>query len=95
MAKYVCDFSTVTAIGQELIDSASDMTSATSSYSSTIDSDLSKWEGMAKDSYKTTSDNQIEAANANAAEMESLGNFIKAASQAIEQLEGEIASMEI
>lgn len=95
MAKYVCDFATVSAVGQQLIDSAGEMNGAVTSYSSTIDSDLKEWEGVAKTSYKSTSDGQISVAKTNAQEMEALGTFIKAASEAIEKLETELAALQI
>ena len=87
MAKYVCDFAAVSAIGQQLIDSSTEMNGATKTYSSTIDSDLSQWTGTAKTSYKSTSDGQIQVAQANSQEMEALGTFIKQASEAIEKME--------
>ncbi len=95
MAKYVCDFATVASIGQQLIDSAGEMDGATSSYSSTIDGNLSQWTGTAKTSYKSTSDGQIKVAQTNSKEMEALGTFIKAASEAIEKLESELAALQI
>ncbi len=95
MAKYVCDFATVTSIGEQLIESASEMTTSVKSYSGTIDNDLSSWDGKAKSSYKTINDGQVEAANSNSKEMESLGTFIKGASEAIEKLDTELASLDI
>jgi len=95
MAKFVCDFDTVASIGQQLIDSSSEMNGATKTYSSTIDSDLSQWTGTAKTSYKSTSDGQIQVAQANSQEMESLGTFIKEASKAIQALEEQLAGLDI
>ncbi len=95
MAKYVCDFETVTSIGEQLIESSNDMASSVKSYSSTIDNDLNSWDGKAKSSYKTINDGQIEAANNNSQEMEALGTFIKGASEAIENLETNLAALDI
>ncbi len=95
MAKYVCDFATVSSIGQSLIESSGEMNTSIKTYSGSIESDLSQWDGKAKGSYTTVNSGQIEAANSDSQEMESLGNFIKGASEAIEKLETELAGLDI
>lgn len=95
MAKFVCDFGTVTAIGEKLCNTASEINSSVNGYSNQIDSDLSSWSGNAKNSFQSTNSSQVELAKANSEYINNLGKFIKQASQKIESLEGELASLDI
>ena len=95
MAKFVCDYAQVTAAGEKLIQAASDLTTATNNYSSTITSDLSGWTGDAKNSFTTTCTAQVTAATEKAKYMNDFGEFIKSASQKIQALDDELASISI
>ena len=95
MAKYVCDFAEVQAAGEKLCQTASDMTSAIDTYSSTIESDLSTWTGTAKSSFESTNTTQVTTAKADAQYINALGEFVKKASQSIQSLEEELASLSI
>lgn len=95
MAKFVCDYAQVTAAGEKLIAAASDLSSATSTYSTNISSDLSGWTGTAKDSFSTQCTTQTTTASEKAKYMNEFGEFIKSASQKIQQLDDELASITI
>ena len=95
MAKFVCDFSQVTSIGEKLCTAATDIETSISGYASQIESDLSSWSGSAKSSFQTTCNSQVETAKASAEYINNLGEFIKQASQNIESLDGELAALEI
>ena len=93
--KYVCDFSQVTSIGDQVCQSASDMASALNTYSSSISSDLSSWSGSAKSSFESSNNTHLQKSIAVANYVNSLGEFIKDASKCIETLEGELAALNI
>ena len=95
MAKYVCDFATVSSIGQQLVESSGEMNTSVQTYSGSIDTDLSKWDGKAKGSFSTVNAGQVEVATNGSQEMEALGTFIKGASEAIEALETTLAGLDI
>lgn len=95
MAKYVCDFEAVTSAGEKICQAASDIDSSVSNYSSNIESDLSGWSGTAKSSFQSSNTQLVSTANENAEYINSLGKFIKKASESIEQLEEELASLSI
>ena len=95
MAKFVCDYAQVTAAGEKLVQAASDLTSATTTYSSNIESDLSGWTGSAKSSFETQCKAQITTATEKAKYMNEFGEFIKTASQKIQELDDSLASLSI
>lgn len=95
MAKFVCDFEQVTAIGEKLCDSASDVISSVSNYDSRIDGDLSPWSGSAKGSFESTNSSQIENARSDAEYINALGEFVKQASSSIQKVEEELANLTI
>lgn len=92
MAKYVCDFSQVYSSGEKICQVANDMNSAANNYSSQIDSHLSSWNGMAKNSFTNANTEQIRQVGETVKYISSLGEFVKTASQKIEELEEELAS---
>ncbi len=95
MAKYVCDFEQVYSTGEKICQAASELSAAISSYSSTIGSDLSTWNGSAKGSFESTNASQVQLANSNATYVNALGEFVKGASKSIQQLEEQLASLSI
>ena len=95
MAKYVCDFEQVSSIGNKVCDAASDMLSSLTTYSSSIESNLSSWSGDAKSSFSTTNSSLVSQTNADFEYINSLGEFIKASSEAIQSVEEELAGMKI
>lgn len=95
MAKFVCDFGQVTAAGEKLVQAASELTTATSTYSSNITSDLQGWSGEAKNSFTTTCTAQTTAATEKAKYMGEFGEFIKSAAAKIQALDDELASISI
>ena len=94
MAKLVCDFSQVTAIGEKLCTTASDISSSIDDYANQMDSDLTSWTGSAKNSFQTTSNGQVKIVKADAEYVNNLGGFIKQAAQNI-TLEEELANLDI
>lgn len=95
MAKYVCDFGEVTAIGNKVCEAVSTLEAAVNTYSSRIESDLQSWSGVAKDSFNKTNAEQVSLATADLTYVKELGEFIKSASQSIEELETQLASLSI
>lgn len=95
MAKYVCDFSEVNRIGNELCSLAEELKSYVNNYDSKVQGDLSSWDGAAKSAFIGQCTAQISIANSNAEMLNELGDFIKNASQSIEQLDDELASLDI
>ena len=95
MAKYVCDFAAVTAIGDEVCEISSKITSAVNSYSSSIESNLSSWSGVAKQSFESTNSSQIAKAKEDAKYINTVGEYIKSAAKSIEALESELAGLSI
>ena len=95
MAKYVCDYDQVTKIGENLCKSAEDVKTAVNTYSSSIESDLSSWTGVAKDSYSTTNNEQVQTTIKDAEYVNALGEFIKDASSQIQAKDEELAGLGI
>lgn len=95
MAKFVCDFDQVIAAGDKLCSTASEMTTAVSNYATKVTSDLSSWSGSAKGSFTTQCEGQVQLATANAQKMNAVGESIKKAAMAIQDLETQLASQSI
>ena len=95
MAKYVCDFETVTAAGEKLCKAATDINTAIGTYSSSIDSNLSSWDGTAKASFEKSNTTHISTAKKDATEVNELGEFVKTASKSIKSLEDELKALKI
>lgn len=95
MAKYVCDFEEVYNTGEKLCKAAVDMALSLNTYSSSIDSDLSTWNGNAKTAFDSTNKSQIKTSRDDARYINSLGEFVKSSSKSIQSLEEELASLSI
>ena len=59
MAKYVCDIAIVSKNGENLCKAATEITQSIEKYSSTIESNLSSWEGTAKSSFEKSNSRHI------------------------------------
>lgn len=95
MAKYVCDFQAVRDAATKLGQTAGDMTASIDTYSSTIESDLEGWESASKTSYMVANEEQkakIKSVNEYATNM---SEYIKLVADSIEQLENELANLNI
>lgn len=95
MSKYVCDFGQVESAGGKLVNAGNKLKNAASSYSSGIESNLSQWTGVAKDSFSSSNAEQVDAMNSQGSYLCKLGEFVKTAAKNIEQLDNELASLEI
>lgn len=96
MAKYVCDFSKVNEIANNIIKSSDEMKASIDKYSSTLESSmLSQWSGVAKDSFDKANKNYVDCLIASSKSIEALGNFIKESSDAISAAESELSSLTI
>ena len=97
MAKYVCDFEAVYAVGEKVCESTTTLQNAITSYSSNVESDLSGWTGEngAKDAFISTKNEQVKSAEADCTYINELGEFIKSASKSIQELEEELAGLSI
>ena len=95
MAKYVCDFEQVYAIGEKVCEAVTELETSIGTYSTNIDSDLSSWTGTAKDSFTRTKGEQVELAKKDFTYIKELGEFIKSSSKSIQELEEQLASLTI
>lgn len=95
MSKYVCDYEQVKNAGRKLCEEAATLKSTVSKYFSGINSDMAKWTGVAKDSFNSSNDSQIELMNNEVEYLNSLGIFIKDAAQKIESLDNDLSKLEI
>lgn len=95
MPKYVCDFEQVYSIGESLCNVSNDIHSSVTSYSSKIDSDLSSWDGVAKNAFVKTNESHIQNVEKDLEYINEFGEFIKSASKEIESLENELAGLTI
>ncbi len=95
MAKYVCDFDQVYQIGEKVCESVEQLESSIGTYTNNIDSDLTGWDGMAKDAFIKTKNEQVTAAKADFTYVKELGEFIKNSSKSIQELEEQLAGLSI
>ena len=95
MAKYVCDIAIVSKNGENLCKAATEITQSIGTYSSSIDSNLSSWDGTAKASFEKSNTTHISTAKKDATEVNELGEFVKTASKSIKSLEDELAALKI
>ena len=95
MAKYVCDFEVLTSVGDQLVKSASDLTSASNDYAGKFDSSLTSWQGSSKTMLSTQHKGQIEIANAKAQYINEFGEFVKQTSQSMQELESQLSGLNI
>lgn len=95
MAKYVCDFEEVRKAGKNLKTTATDMEASIETYSTKIEGDLEGWESASKTSYMVANEEQkakIKSVNEYAT---SMSEYIVMAADAIEQLENDLAKINI
>ena len=95
MSRYVCNYSEVEKAAKLLDEAAQNMKSFTNHYSTYINVNLSQWEGVAKNSFSSSNDKQIEMMNSQAEYLESLGEFVKDASYKIKTKDEELTKLEI
>ena len=95
MAKYVCDIAIVSKNGENLCKVATEITQSIEKYSSTIESNLSSWEGTAKSSFEKSNSTHISTGKKEASEVNELGEFVKTAAKSIQTLEDELAALKI
>lgn len=92
MAKYVCDFGQVTAVGNKLIEAANSLLESANKFNSSIESSLSTWNGNSKSAFMSQSSAQVEKIIEKAKYIQSFGEFIIKAAESIQQLEEELGS---
>lgn len=95
MAKYVCDFEQVNSIISKLENSSNNLTNEITSFGQQISSDLSGWEGTAKDNFITSNEKQIELIKTEILLINEFIDFLKQAISAIESAESSLASLSI
>ena len=95
MPKYVCDVEQVYSLGEKVCQIAQDIGSSVTDYSGRIDSELASWTGTAKQAFTQTNATQVQTATEDTKYIDELGTFIKNASQQIQALEEQLASLAI
>ncbi len=92
MDEIVCDFEQVRAAGDALVKSAENYDSAISSFSTSIEGDLSEWKGATKTELKSQVDSQVQTSSQVAEQVRNLGNYIVECVNKIEETDKNIAS---
>ncbi len=96
MAKFVCDYAQVTAAGDKIIEVANDYVVEASKYDNNIKQDLANWQGgQGKGSFAYQSDGATKNVASKIIRMSELGEFVKAASKSIEELDEQLAAIKI
>ena len=95
MSKFVCDYAQVSAAGDKVIEAANELLQATSTYSSNMSQDISGWSGEAKTTFASQSSDREQVAVSQAKRMSEFGEFIKEASSKIEELDENLAGIQI
>lgn len=92
MAQYVCDFDTVTSVGNAIKEVGNKLLESTSSYSADIDSSLSGWSGTARDSAMKQINEQSEKYVTSVKDVVAYGQYLVDVSKKISDVEAELAS---
>lgn len=95
MAKYVCDFDAVRDAGEKLATTASEMQSSIDTYSTTIEGDLEGWESASKTSYMAANEEQKAKAKSVNEYATKMSEYVIMVADKIEDLENELASINI
>ncbi len=96
MARYVCAFDSVRAIGNKVKEEGTNLKNSINTYSTTIDNDLSGWTGgTAKNSFETSNGQIVASSTADAEYIIALGEFIVEAANRIEEVENQLSSLSI
>ena len=92
MAKYVCDFETVTSVGNSIKEAGNDLLAETNKYSSSIDTSLSGWSGTAKETAMKQVNEQSAKYVSSAMNVVAYGQYLIDISNEIEKTESELSS---
>ena len=92
MAQYVCDFDTVTSVGNSIIKAGNNLLAETKKYSSSIDTSLSGWSGTAKETAMKQVNEQSAKYVSSAMNVVAYGQYLVDVSNEIEKTEGELTS---
>lgn len=95
MAKYVCDFESVNGIANNINNIAKEMALSLSNYENNITSTLSGWTGEAKNKFIESNNAQIAIVKQNIEYLNQTAEFLKKASQSIQEVESNLASLSI
>ena len=92
MAQYVCDFDTVTSVGNAIKEAGNKLLESTSSYSADIDSSLSGWSGTAKETAIKQINEQSEKYVSSVKDVVAYGEYLLKVSNDISNAESELAN---
>lgn len=92
MAKYVCDFETVTSVGNSIKEAGNGLLAETNKYSSSIDTSLSVWSGTAKETAMKQVNEQSAKYVSSAMNVVAYGQYLIDVSNEIEKTESELSS---
>ncbi len=95
MSKYVCDYDVVSQVGNQLIQSCSDLESATTTYAGRFESDLSSWTGSSKAVLTKQFSGQVEIMKKRIQYVNEFGEFIVKTAQSIQELDQQLGAMNI
>ena len=92
MAKYVCDFETVTSVGNSIKEAGNGLLAETNKYSSSIDTSLSGWSGTAKETAIKQINEQSEKYVSSVKDVVAYGEYLLKVSNDISNAESELAN---
>lgn len=92
MAKYVCDFETVTSVGNSIKEAGNGLLAETNKYSSSIDTSLSGWSGTTKETAMKQVNEQSAKYVSSAMNVVAYGQYLIDVSNEIEKTESELSS---
>ena len=92
MAQYVCDFDTVTKVGNSIKEAGNNLLAETKKYSSSIDTSLSGWSGTAKETAMKQVNEQSAKYVSSAMNVVAYGQYLIDVSNEIEKTESELSS---
>lgn len=95
MAKYVCSFEEVIAEAQNIKEEADNLVTALKNYADDIKSDIASWEGEAQSNFNSSNEKIVTCTQAKFENMNSLGEFIEKAANAIKETDENLASSTI
>ena len=93
--KIVCDFETIKAELAKIEESIATMDSAIKEYSTSVSQSLSSWKGIAKEAFDVTNTDQVDKTKTHVSDMSAVVAFVKDAVAKIEDLEGQLAGLNI
>lgn len=95
MTKYICDYDMVSIYSKLAKNIGEDMKNNINKFEEEVNSNISSWNGEAKSNFINSNKNFNETAKKNLENIIELANFLEDSARKIEELDSELASIEI